>query len=662
MFRKILIANRGEIAVRIARTAKLLGVVTVAVYAQADRHALHVECADEAFQLPGHSPADGYLDGEAIINIAKTCEAEAIHPGYGFLSENADFAEAVILADLIFVGPPATAIRTMGLKDLGRKLMAKAGVPVLPGYNGEDQDTLHLTHEARRIGFPILIKPVAGGGGKGMHRIDDAASFADGVAMARREAASSFGDDRVLLERFLAKARHIEVQVFADNFGNTVHLFERDCSVQRRHQKIVEESPALGMTNEIRSTLCGAAVSAAKAVGYVGAGTVEFIADVTNGLSAGQFYFMEMNTRLQVEHPVTEMITGLDLVEWQLRVASGEPLPLSQDDITINGHAVEARLYAEDPARNFLPQTGNLVRLDFPNAQGLRIDSGVQAGDTISSHYDPMLAKIIAHGATRSESIHRLSAALAATIIDGCNTNLVFLNGITRSSAFASGDIDTGFIERHMDRLAKLENLPLEVIAAALLHFSGQIGKPPSHSPFDTLQNFRTWPGESRSFALIADGIPLEAEITFLTATDFELRHGQSRMQFSVLDFSDKILRLDLSDRVVRLTYYCGEHFLRVGLSDALHEFTFAEVAGQQRGDEVSGNIVTAPVPGMIRAIRVKPGDTVKIGDVIGIIEAMKMEFNLKAERAGKIGSVQAVAGQHIEEGAVIITIEDDNA
>ena len=662
MFRKILIANRGEIGVRIARTARRLGIATVGIYSDADRHALHVASTDEAFNLGVAQPAGGYLDVEKIIAIAKESGAEAIHPGYGFLSENADFAESVIRAALIFIGPPVEAIRIMGMKGLARKLMANTGVPVLPGYNGEDQDMGRMALEAARIGFPILIKPLAGGGGKGMHRVDDAANFADSVATARREAKSSFGDDRVLLEKFLPMARHIEIQIFADSHGNTVHLFERDCSLQRRHQKVIEEAPAPGMTSEIRAALCEAAINAAKAVGYVGAGTVEFIADVSGGLAANRFYFMEMNTRLQVEHPVTEMVTGLDLVEWQFRVAAGEALPLKQEAITVSGHAVEARLYAEDPARNFLPQTGKLEQLEFPTGPTIRADVGVKAGDTITSHFDPMLAKIIAHGPTRKQAIQNLSAALAATRIDGCQTNLVFLNRLSRNSVFAAGDVDTGFIERDLDALIREDNLPKEVIAAALLHFSGQLGKPDGFSPFDTLRNFRTWPAESRSFAFIADGIAQEADLMLSSGKDFELRHGQSRLPFLLVDFNDEVVRLEFAGRIQRLGYFCGSNFVRIGLGDALHEFTLADAADQKSGEDASGNIVVAPVPGTITAVHVKPGDKVTSGDTIAIIEAMKMEFALKAMRAGRVGLVQAVEGQHISEGAVIATIENDDA
>ena len=413
MFGKILIANRGEIAVRVAQTAQRMGIRTVAIYSDADAQALHVRVAEEAFRVGPPAAKESYLSMDAIIAVAKRSGAEAIHPGYGFLSENPDFVDAVERANLVFIGPPAAAIRAMGLKDQARMLMQKAGVPVLPGYNGENQDTEHLAREAARIGFPILIKPVAGGGGKGMHRVDKPEAFTKSLESARREAAAAFGNDRVLIEKFLGKARHIEIQVFADSHGNTLHLFERDCSLQRRHQKVVEEAPAPGMTADLRAVMGKAAIAAARAVGYVGAGTVEFIVDVSKGLSPEAFFFMEMNTRLQVEHPVTEMITGLDLVEWQLRVANGEPLPKQQGDVAISGHAIEARLYAEDPLRNFLPQSGKLEHLQFAQRDSLRIDTGFSQGDAVATHYDPMIAKMIAHGPTRAVAQRKLAEALA---------------------------------------------------------------------------------------------------------------------------------------------------------------------------------------------------------------------------------------------------------
>src|SRR5688500_3130345 len=448
MLKSLLIANRGEIACRIIRTARKLGVRTVAVYSDADAKALHVRMADEAVHI-GPSPArESYLRSDKIIEAAKATKSQAIHPGYGFLSENADFAQAVIDAGLVWVGPKPDSIRAMGLKDAAKKLMSDAGVPVTPGYLGEDQDPKRLKKEADAIGYPVLIKAVAGGGGKGMRRVDASKDFDDALESCKREAASSFGDDRVLIEKYILSPRHIEVQVFGDSHGNVVHLFERDCSLQRRHQKVIEEAPAPGMDEATREAVCGAAVRAAKAVNYEGAGTIEFIADASEGLRADRIWFMEMNTRLQVEHPVTEEITGEDLVEWQLRVASGEKLPKKQDELSINGHAIEARLYAEDPAKGFLPSVGPLEHFDL--GEDGRIETGVEEGDAISPFYDPMIAKLIARGDTREEAIEVLAAILDSVEVWPVRTNAAFLFNALLEPRFGSGNIDTGFIERHL--------------------------------------------------------------------------------------------------------------------------------------------------------------------------------------------------------------------
>ncbi|HRQ82780.1 MAG TPA: acetyl-CoA carboxylase biotin carboxylase subunit, partial [Azospirillaceae bacterium] len=445
MLSKILIANRGEIACRVMRTARRMGVATVAVYSDADADALHVQSADEAHHIGPAAARESYLRGEAILDVARRAGAQAVHPGYGFLSENADFAEACAAAGIVFIGPPASAIRAMGGKSQAKALMEKAGVPLTPGYHGEDQDPDLLAREAARIGWPVLIKASAGGGGKGMKVATSADDFAAQLASAKREAAASFGDDRVLIEKYLEKPRHVEIQVFADSFGACVYLFERDCSIQRRHQKVIEEAPAPGLSSDVRRRMGEAAVAAAKAVGYVGAGTVEFLYDP----ATADFYFMEMNTRLQVEHPVTELITGLDLVEWQLRVASGEPLPLRQEDLQAQGCAIEARLYAEDPDRDFLPQTGKLEHLGFPQpGPHVRIDAGVRTGDRISVHYDPMIAKLIVWDRDRPAAVRRLRAALAETQVVGLNANVRFLAGVAAHPAFMAAELDTRFIER----------------------------------------------------------------------------------------------------------------------------------------------------------------------------------------------------------------------
>ena len=468
MFKSVLIANRGEIACRIARTAKRLGLRTIAVYSQADRNALHVRLCDEAHDIGPAPAAESYLRIDALIAAARSARADCIHPGYGFLSENADFAQACIDAGIVFIGPPPAAIRAMGLKDRAKALMETAGVPVVPGYHGELQEPKFLKQKAYEIGYPVLIKPVAGGGGKGMRRVDRHADFEPALEAAQREATSAFGDARVLIEKYVTAPRHIEMQIFADRQGNVIHLNERDCSLQRRHQKVIEEAPAPGMSADLRAAMGEAAVAAAKAAAYEGAGTIEFIADGSGGLKRDGFWFLEMNTRLQVEHPVTESITGLDLVEWQFRVAAGERLPLTQDQVLLAGHAVEARLYAEDPERGFLPSTGKLLALQFPSAEGLRIDSGVEAGSEITPYYDPLIAKLIAHGESREQALERLGEALDKTMVIGPRSNAGFLAALCRAAAFRAGDFDTGFIDRHLAELgATPHGLDRAAVAAA---------------------------------------------------------------------------------------------------------------------------------------------------------------------------------------------------
>ena len=474
MFTKILIANRGEIACRVIRTARRMGIWTVAVYSDADARALHVEMADEAVHIGPSPVTESYLLGNRIIEAALETGAQAIHPGYGFLSENPDFVDAVEAAGLIFIGPSGASIRAMGLKDAAKRLMEKAGVPVVPGYHGEDQGLVLLAGKAKEIGYPVLIKARAGGGGKGMRRVDNPDDFPEALAGARREAKAAFGDESVLVEKYVDKPRHIEVQVFGDNHGNAVHLFERDCSAQRRHQKVIEEAPAPGMTREMRAAMTAAAVKAAKAIKYSGAGTIEFIVDASDGLKADRFWFMEMNTRLQVEHPVSEMVTGIDLVEWQLRVAAGEALPKAQNQIALDGHAFEARIYAEDPAKGFLPATGTLHHLKFPPQDAdLRVETGVRAGDAISPFYDPMIAKLVVHADSRTAALQALDTALAATEIAGSVTNIAFLAALARDADFAAGDVDTGLIGRKQDALVQVPPPGAEAVAAAAREAAG---------------------------------------------------------------------------------------------------------------------------------------------------------------------------------------------
>ncbi len=527
MFSKILIANRGEIACRIIRTAKRLGIRTVAVYSDADAEAQHRRLADEAVHIGPSSVRESYLAGEKIVTAALATGAQAIHPGYGFLSENPDFVEAVEKAGVVFIGPSASSIRAMGLKDAAKRLMENAGVPVVPGYHGDNQDAAFLAGEAEKIGYPVLIKASAGGGGKGMRRVDRAEDFAAALEGCRREAKSSFGDDKVLIEKYILSPRHIEVQVFGDAHGHIVHLFERDCSLQRRHQKVIEEAPAPGMSEAVRAAMTGAAVKAAAAVNYKGAGTIEFIVDGSGSLRADGFWFMEMNTRLQVEHPVTEAITGFDLVEWQLRVASGEPLLARQEDIRIHGHAVEARLYAEDPAGGFLPQAGRIDHLAFGRGDGVRIDGGVVGGDAVSPFYDPMIAKVIAHGATRDVALDRLGAALGETHIAGLATNRDFLRALSVDETFRAARMDTGLIERDLDALLCKPGLSEECVLVAALA-ALEIDPQACHA------GFRHWGEASHRVVLTHDGEKLERRL-IADRVGYRLEGGAEEAKLSVV-------------------------------------------------------------------------------------------------------------------------------
>jgi acetyl/propionyl-CoA carboxylase alpha subunit len=614
----LLIANRGEIACRVIRTARRLGVYTVAVHSDADAAAPHVCEADAAVRIGPPPARESYLDAGQVLAAAMETGAEAIHPGYGFLSENADFAEAVIAAGLVWVGPPPTAIRAMGLKDAAKRLMAEAGVPTTPGYLGDEQSPATLAREAAAIGFPVLIKAVAGGGGKGMRRVARAEDFGGALEAARREAASAFGDDRVLLERYVTRPRHIEVQVFGDMHGNVVHLFERDCSLQRRHQKVVEEAPAPGLDAATRAQLCAAAVRAARAVDYVGAGTIEFIADASQGLRADRIWFMEMNTRLQVEHPVTEAITGLDLVEWQLRVASGEPLPLTQDEIAMTGHAVEARLYAEDPAKGFLPSTGPLTHFVLPAS--VRVDSGVVAGGEISPWYDPMIAKLIAHTPSRTAAIARLAAACGEVEVWPVKTNAGFLARLLDEPGFAAGEVDTGFIESRLDRLAPVPlPAPRAAAAAARALLARPDGTPWASAP---LAGFRMGAGQATGL-LQSGGQETEA----------------------ALDIEPGLAVTSLGQEVV--VFAGGDAWLfgpRAGAADV------SAAAGDGQ--------VLAPMPGRIAAVPVAAGEAVARGQTLATLEAMKMEHALTAPFDGVVAELRARVGEQVTEGALLVRLE----
>ncbi len=623
MFKSVLVANRGEIARRVFATARRMGLETVAVYSEADAGAAHVADADQAVPIGPAAARESYLVPEKIIAAAKATGAQAIHPGYGFLSENAAFADAVIAAGLIWIGPPSSAIRAMGLKDAAKALMQKAGVPVTPGYLGEDQAEATLAKEAARIGFPVLIKAVAGGGGKGMRRVDEAAGFEAALGAARREAKASFGDDRVLLETYVTRPRHIEVQVFGDTHGNVVHLYERDCSLQRRHQKVIEEAPAPGMDAATREAVTSAAVKAAKAVNYVGAGTIEFIADGSAGLKPHRIWFMEMNTRLQVEHPVTEMVTGLDLVEWQFRVAAGEPLPLKQAEIGLTGHAVEARLYAESPASGFLPSTGVLEHFELPPT--VRADTGVEEGGEVTPFYDPMIAKLIAHAETREAALSELAEACDAVEVWPVKTNAGFLARCLEAPDFIAGDLDTGFIERNLaDLAAPPEPSPAALSAAAEAAMVVDETLTPDASPWRDLPGFRMNAAPERTVRLFLGGKPVICAVSDRAAPR-------------------SVLLTDADEIVV---FEAGEAFVFANHPPAADE---AGAAGD--------GAIRSPMPGKVTGLSVKKGETVKKGQALLVLEAMKMEHALTAPFDGTVDEVAVALGAQVTEGAVLIKL-----
>jgi 3-methylcrotonyl-CoA carboxylase alpha subunit len=645
MFRKILIANRGEIACRVIATARRLGIATVAIYSEADARAQHVSLADEAWPI-GPGPArESYLVGERILEVARRTGAEAIHPGYGFLSENAGFAEACAAADIVFIGPPAAAIRAMGSKSAAKTLMERAGVPLVPGYHGEAQDLPTLAAAAERIGYPVLIKASAGGGGKGMRIVERSGELEAAVGGAKREALASFGDDQVLVEKYLTRPRHIEIQVFADTHGQAVSLFERDCSIQRRHQKVLEEAPAPGMEPERRRRMSEAALAAARAVGYVGAGTVEFIAE------PGQFWFMEMNTRLQVEHPVTEMITGLDLVEWQLRVAAGERLPLAQDEIAIRGHSIEARIYAEDPERDYLPSIGTLVHLRSPvETPEVRVDTGVRQGDAITPFYDPMIAKLIVWGTDRDAAVLRLAAALAAYEIVGVTTNLGLLQAIAGSSAFLAADLDTGFIGRHIHAEPAADAPePAVLAAAALAILDGRRIFVPT-DPWDLADSFRL-NGEGDQEVLLQTGE------TVATIRAVYLDRGAYRL---LLADNSMVARVETDgislDGVTHRT-----HVVRQGAELTVihrgrnHLFELVDPLVPAGAQGAGDDRVVAPIPARITHVLVQAGDMVNKGAALIVLEAMKMEITLTAPRDATVEVIRYIVGDMVEEGTELI-------
>ena len=644
MFDTVLIANRGEIACRVIRTARAMGLKTVAVYSDADRDAQHVRRADVAVHIGGAAPGESYLRGDRIIAAALETGAGAIHPGYGFLSENPEFVGAVEAAGLVFVGPSAAAIRAMGLKDAAKRLMAGAGVPVVPGYHGADQDPGHLEVEAARIGYPVLIKAVAGGGGKGMRRVDRPGDFADALASARAEARGAFGNDAVLIEKYIEQPRHIEVQVFGDG-TRAVHLFERDCSLQRRHQKVIEEAPAPGMPEEVRAAMGAAAVRAAEAIGYSGAGTVEFIVDGSGGLRADGFWFMEMNTRLQVEHPVTELVTGVDLVEWQLRVAAGEALPARQEDLSLRGHAFEARLYAEDVPAGFLPATGRLAHLAFP--EGCRADSGVVSGDVISPHYDPMIAKVIVHGATREVALRRLEQALAGTQVAGTVTNLAFLRALARHEGFARGVVDTGLIARDLPALVAREATTPHVIAQAGWAAAGLMGAP------DAFSGFALWAPEWITLGLEHEGEVLDLRLCVEGPGRGCIQVGEARVPALYTGGRWGF------DGTPAAAWHREGDTLTVFAQDG-RAFRVIDPLAREVSASGDGSVIEAPMPGLVRAVLVTAGQKVAQGDRLAVLEAMKMEHSLTAARDGVVAEVLTAEGAQVEAGAALIRLETE--
>jgi 3-methylcrotonyl-CoA carboxylase alpha subunit len=653
----VLVANRGEIALRVMKTARRLGLRTIAVYSDADRDAPFARFADEAHRI-GPAPArDSYLRADVILDVARRARAACIHPGYGFLSENTAFSAACAEAGIVFVGPPASAIEAMGLKDAAKSLVEAAGVPVVPGYHGERQDIPFLKERAYGIGYPVLIKAVAGGGGKGMKRVDRHADFEEALASAQREAANAFGDARVLIEKYVTAPRHVEIQVFGDSHGNVVHLFERDCSAQRRHQKVIEEAPAPGMPESVRAAMGRAAVEAARAVGYIGAGTVEFIADGSRGLREDGFYFMEMNTRLQVEHPVTEAITGLDLVELQLRVAAGEPLPFRQFDLAIDGHAVEARLYAEDPEHDFLPSTGRLVALRLPvESAVLRVDAGVAEGGEVTGFYDPMIAKIIAHGPTRDAALDRLSAALAETVVAGPRTNAAFLRRLVNHPDFRAGRLDTGLIERNREALGAVPR-PADSAALALGAGVAMLAATPAADgdPWSVADSFTLQGPRATVMDLLADG---ERHRVELVPSGDGFRAEVSGVGFRLERRSGQLALADDSALAVKETASGDMLVVRENRQTRLRANDPFDIDWEAL-DGGGGAAVKAPMHGKLIALFVTPGETVARGHKLAIVEAMKMEHALVAPRDGTVADVLCEVGQQVGEGQRIVTFAE---
>lgn len=697
MFSKILIANRGEIACRVAATAKRLGVRTVAVYSDADRGAKHVAVCDEAVYLGGSSPKDSYLKGDAIIAIARDVGAQAIHPGYGFLSENADFAQACQDAGLVFIGPSADAIRAMGGKSESKRLMEAAGVPLIPGYHGDNQDAQFLKQQADSIGYPVLIKASAGGGGKGMRIVEQSSDFIEMLDSCRREAITSFGNDQVLIEKYALKPRHIEIQVFGDTHGNYVHLFERDCSVQRRHQKVLEEAPAPGVDAAMREAMGTAAIEAARAVSYVGAGTVEFIVEQREGTMS--FYFMEMNTRLQVEHPVSEAITGVDLVEWQLLVASGQPLSKSQDDLAINGHAIEARICAENPDNDFLPATGTLFTYQKPehstfDVADVRIDDGVREGDVISPFYDSMIAKLIVHAPTREQALAKLDRALAQTRIVGLPNNVAFLRYILNTESFSQANLDTALIEREADELFDQHPLDLStLVVTAIAQQLASEGMAQDADPFSKPTGFRAYNDYTRSFSLVYDEQSYSARIShWHNATATAGKKGTDNLSRFTLVIEKEIANADknananvaapteavyegevsyasddahnhtlwLDGARINAQSWVNHETVYVFTDRGRDEITLVDIMAHVGEESAAVGSLKSPMPGQVVAFKVAVGDSVKKGEPLAVIEAMKIEHTITAPTDGVVGELLFAAGDSVADGDELLRINTE--
>ncbi len=667
MFDSLLIANRGEIACRIIKTARRMGLRCVAVYSEADKTARHVELADEAYLIGPAPAAESYLCAERVLDVARRAGVAAIHPGYGFLSENADFAEACAAAGLLFVGPPPAAIRAMGEKDAAKALVSASAVPVVPGYYGEDQSMATLEKEAAGIGYPLLIKAVAGGGGKGMRRVDRAEDFRAALDGARREARAAFGNDRVLLEKYIAKARHIECQIFCDTHGRAVHLFERDCSVQRRHQKVIEEAPAPGLGESLRRKMGAAAIRAARGIEYVGAGTVEFLVDVSAGLQDDAFYFMEMNTRLQVEHPVTEMVTGCDLVEWQLRIAAGEPLPCTQEEISLSGHAVEARLYAEDPENGFLPSTGRLGHVRFPDeGTGLRVETGVRTGDEITIHYDPMIAKVIAWSPTRDGALARLRQGLAAVQIAGVRHNVPFLKQVLAHADFIAGRIDTHFIDTRLagrPALSTEDNRNALWLAALLFVLDqkrrAELSRPAGDpvSPWFGHHGWRLHGLGTQTLVLCGETSEQAVDVTYLRDGRLGLSCGGRAVTASGALEEGRQWTAQIESVPLRGAVVFHDNRLDLMWQGATWSYSLRKAGYEEEEEQQAGDRVLAPMPGKIITLLVAEGEEVSAGTPLLVMEAMKMEHTLKAPCDGRVDAIDRAVGDQVAEGDRLVQL-----